>query len=915
MNSPSSQARTASGWRRRQATASTAAELSTAATARCESRTTSDSTATATARTTPAARSIRARRAVLVMPARPPGAGRARRGRRRGAARRAARRRRATRARGHRQVALGRAGAVVGDFESDRVGLVAQLDARRAGTTGSACALERRLHHAIGGQVDADGQNPLVAVDAQVHVEAPPARALDQRADVREARLRRERELLVVATQHAEHPPDLGQRLAAGAFDGGERRPCAVGLGRRATPGDRGLDDHRAQRVGDDVVQIGRDALALVGDRGVGGQRALGLGGLGAGTQGVIELGAPADEAADEHRSHEHRDHAPHEIAEDAVAAGVVDRFEDGDHRAFDRDDGPRAAVVEVDAQRVGGEDHGDERGDERIVDRLLEERRPDHGQERHAPRGQRPPAAKSQGDALGEHHRERGRDLAWEPVDEDRDDARDGDRGGEQRVGAIGVERCDACTDAGPYPHETRKRNRAIQRPSSSAGARRTSSLRMTQVRLAGQRRSLAWATTRDAAAASSPRHEDMDRHHHRRRPARGRARRPHRPRRRRPLGAGPLRRRRARLAPPAARQPGAGERPARRPPRRLRRGGPRGRRGGAEPLRATAPSASTSATTSRAAATERQRGAGVGRGAPRTRARRPAAGRGHRTPCSPPAPSSWPSGGSPAKPPPADPNPYSGEPSAPRSHHAVPDRAAPGACGLRHCRHPPLRRAARRPSTPCAASRSRSPPASSRPSWGRRARASRRSCTCSPASTGPTEGQVHVGGEDITAMTDKALTKLRRTHIGFVFQPFNLLPTLTAEENILLPLTIAGRKPEREVARHAHRARRPRRPPPPPPAELSGGQQQRVAVARALISEPTVLFADEPTGNLDSNSGAAILDAAARRRRPRRPDDRDGHPRPARRGHRRPRPLPGRRRDRRRPGRPDRGRHPGRR
>jgi putative ABC transport system ATP-binding protein len=123
------------------------------------------------------------------------------------------------------------------------------------------------------------------------------------------------------------------------------------------------------------------------------------------------------------------------------------------------------------------------------------------------------------------------------------------------------------------------------------------------------------------------------------------------------------------------------------------------------------------------------------------------------------------------------------------------------------------------------------------------------------------PTEGRVHVGGHDISAMPDKALTKLRRTHIGFVFQQFNLLPTLTAEENILLPLTIAGRKPEGDtletlIARVGLGDRRTHT-----PAELSGGQQQRVAVARALISEPTVLFADEPTGNLDSNSGAAIL------------------------------------------------------
>jgi putative ABC transport system ATP-binding protein len=124
------------------------------------------------------------------------------------------------------------------------------------------------------------------------------------------------------------------------------------------------------------------------------------------------------------------------------------------------------------------------------------------------------------------------------------------------------------------------------------------------------------------------------------------------------------------------------------------------------------------------------------------------------------------------------------------------------------------------------------------------------------------PTAGTVHIGGQDITAMRDRQLTKLRRRHIGFVFQSFNLLPTLTAEENILLPLSIAGRKPERGeldslLARVGLTERRRHR-----PAELSGGQQQRVAIARALITRPTILFADEPTGNLDSASGAEILE-----------------------------------------------------
>jgi putative ABC transport system ATP-binding protein len=124
------------------------------------------------------------------------------------------------------------------------------------------------------------------------------------------------------------------------------------------------------------------------------------------------------------------------------------------------------------------------------------------------------------------------------------------------------------------------------------------------------------------------------------------------------------------------------------------------------------------------------------------------------------------------------------------------------------------------------------------------------------------PTSGEVRIGGQEITTMADKELTQLRRDHVGFIFQFFNLLPMLTAEENITLPLSIAGRKPEKEWleavleetgldGRRTHR-----------PSELSGGQQQRVAIARALISRPTVLFADEPTGNLDSASSEGILE-----------------------------------------------------
>ena len=123
------------------------------------------------------------------------------------------------------------------------------------------------------------------------------------------------------------------------------------------------------------------------------------------------------------------------------------------------------------------------------------------------------------------------------------------------------------------------------------------------------------------------------------------------------------------------------------------------------------------------------------------------------------------------------------------------------------------------------------------------------------------PSAGTVEIGGEDITEMPDKQLTKLRRRQIGFVFQQFNLLPMLTAEENILLPLSIAGRRPDKaQVASLVDRVGLAERLD-HKPSQLSGGQQQRVAIARALVSRPTVLFADEPTGNLDSTSGTEVL------------------------------------------------------
>ncbi|HZJ07203.1 MAG TPA: ABC transporter ATP-binding protein [Nocardioidaceae bacterium] len=130
-----------------------------------------------------------------------------------------------------------------------------------------------------------------------------------------------------------------------------------------------------------------------------------------------------------------------------------------------------------------------------------------------------------------------------------------------------------------------------------------------------------------------------------------------------------------------------------------------------------------------------------------------------------------------------------------------------------------------------------------------------------CMAGLDAPTQGQVFLGDVELSTLKDKRLTQLRRDKIGFVFQSFNLVPTLSARENIELPLSIAGRKPEpgwfdsviESVGlgpRLGHR-----------PKELSGGQQQRVAAARALMSRPEIVFADEPTGNLDSTSGAEVL------------------------------------------------------
>ena len=169
------------------------------------------------------------------------------------------------------------------------------------------------------------------------------------------------------------------------------------------------------------------------------------------------------------------------------------------------------------------------------------------------------------------------------------------------------------------------------------------------------------------------------------------------------------------------------------------------------------------------------------------------------------------------------------------------------------------------------------------------------------------PTSGKAFIGGLDVGSLNDGRLSELRRDRVGFVFQSFNLVPTLTRGENITLPLDLAGKKVDGAwfdylVAqlgigdRLSHR-----------PNQLSGGQQQRVACARALINRPDLVFADEPTGNLDSNSSTEMLQFLRTIGHRTGPVDRHGHPRPPQRGLRRPGRVPGRRFHRGRAGRAD--------
>src|SRR3954471_21261609 len=359
---------------------------------------------------------------------------------------------------------------------------------------------------------------------------------------------------------------------------------------------------------------------------------------------------------------------------------------------------------------------------------------------------------------------------------------------------------------------------------------------------------------TTRGRRAGTVTEHEDLDGHHHRRRRPRRRARHPHRPRRGGPLGPDPLRRRRSRQPAPDGRLARSRDRPPRRPPRRLRRRGPRGR--------ARAP---------------RARGHRPDR--PRRRLRPVRRGRGQRGSRLDPRPSRQG----------LDRPPHGrGDQRPALRRRPQPRRLAPRARGglrsLTPRKDPMLTQIA----TAASAATAHAVAATAvtrRYGEGESAVDALRGVTLEvpvgqftavmgPSGSGkstlmpllagldrPTEGTVVLAGTDLTTLNDDALTQLRRDRVGFIFQAFNLLPVLDARENIVLPMSIAGRDPDDAWVdqlidlvglrdRITHR-----------PSELSGGKQQRVAVVRALASRPAVVFADEPTGNLDTTASTEIL------------------------------------------------------
>ena len=178
----------------------------------------------------------------------------------------------------------------------------------------------------------------------------------------------------------------------------------------------------------------------------------------------------------------------------------------------------------------------------------------------------------------------------------------------------------------------------------------------------------------------------------------------------------------------------------------------------------------------------------------------------------------------------------------------------------------HEAIRARRRPPSKPCRASPWPSSPASSSPSWARPARARARSSSSSAGWTEPTTGSVVFEGRDISRLSDDAATRLRRERTGYVFQAFNLIPLLDVTREHRPP--VHDRRPDSRGTRSGacprrHRARRADRQGAPPPDQLSAGEQQRVAVARALVTRPSIVLADEPTGNLDYTTSGELLDA----------------------------------------------------